>query len=615
MRRQHLDVSSVYATTPSGLPHGDADRMRAVILRDRVVRGWRAGLLGALVWLLACLPAWAQQLEIAELPPDLSPSPAQVVGGGFDRQFVPLPPAGSYTLLPGAQARWWRITIHGDGLDHVDAHLRLSGAMYMEYELWRPGAHEPIRLARYGAPGVLPVTERSVAWDIDSDWPPGQPVYLRIPTDSRSTVTLRMEGSQRYYRNEIDHAYLRGASLAILLLSGLLALLFFLGTGQRHLLRLGFVPLTAAVYMAATGGEARVLPLFADNMSNAYRLSSISSMLMVAGILGFVRSYLGTATSVPRLDVGLRVMFWLVLALALAAAVLPHPRPVLSPLGNSVSIACVLLIFITTLVHIFFRQRRPEGILILLCWLPLLVTSLLLPLQRGFGKLLPYDLGWVIQAWPLTMALAAFALTIGSSRILFDLRRDRDHAAAQVKTDALTGAVSRAGIDTMLDELVEHAQRDGRMLSVAFIDLDHFKQINDIHGHHVGDECLRHVTRLLQSHTRRVDVLGRYGGDEMVLLMPDTNLHGGGEITERLRMAVTAAPMEIDGQRIALGLSIGVAQWSLGETAKQLLGRADGALYASKQAGRNRVSLAIDPVSSGTMPQFVNLADDQPPAL
>lgn len=156
--------------------------------------------------------------------------------------------------------------------------------------------------------------------------------------------------------------------------------------------------------------------------------------------------------------------------------------------------------------------------------------------------------------------------------------------------DLLTGMLNRRSVLIEFERELSRLRRTSGVLSVAMFDLDHFKMLNDTWGHPAGDEVLRVVAASMQSSIRLPDVLGRYGGEEFVLLMPDTNLEAAMSVTERIRAAVEAGGVEWNGQRLSISLSGGVACFpSDGTNVNTLVAAADAALYAAKRAGRNRI--------------------------
>ncbi|WP_417424005.1 PleD family two-component system response regulator [Hoeflea sp.] len=159
-------------------------------------------------------------------------------------------------------------------------------------------------------------------------------------------------------------------------------------------------------------------------------------------------------------------------------------------------------------------------------------------------------------------------------------------------TDSLTGLNNRRYLDTHLTALVERSNRRGRPLSVLITDIDHFKAINDVHGHEGGDDVLREFSRRVRGAVRGADLACRYGGEEFVVVMPDTTPEVASQVAERLRNAIASAPFKVSatGAMVPVTTSVGIATLEKsGEGADSLLRRADQALYQAKNAGRNRV--------------------------
>jgi diguanylate cyclase (GGDEF)-like protein len=163
-------------------------------------------------------------------------------------------------------------------------------------------------------------------------------------------------------------------------------------------------------------------------------------------------------------------------------------------------------------------------------------------------------------------------------------------AQTAASTDKLTQVANRPALLAHLFEEVERVARYGRPLSIAFIDLDHFKAVNDTYGHEVGDDVLRGVADVFRRHIRQTDVLGRYGGEEFVLVMPETPVDEAAEAAEKLRLLVLKERFTTrEGEAIAVSVSIGVAG-GLGSRlhVEELLRDADAAMYSAKSLGRNQ---------------------------
>ena len=157
-------------------------------------------------------------------------------------------------------------------------------------------------------------------------------------------------------------------------------------------------------------------------------------------------------------------------------------------------------------------------------------------------------------------------------------------------TDELTGILNRRRLLEMAEGFRQLAE-DGN-LCIALLDLDRFKRVNDTYGHLAGDAVIRAVCQTILRHCRDGDVLGRYGGEELLVCLPNSTLEKGMTVAERIREAVAAEPVVYEGRTIPVTTSIGVAVWREGETLSQWLIRADGALYVAKGAGRNRCEAA-----------------------
>ncbi|MCH2548054.1 MAG: PleD family two-component system response regulator [Alphaproteobacteria bacterium] len=174
------------------------------------------------------------------------------------------------------------------------------------------------------------------------------------------------------------------------------------------------------------------------------------------------------------------------------------------------------------------------------------------------------------------------------------LRSSYEKTVSRSVTDALTNLYNRHFMDTHLDNLVHQANKHGRPLSIMLVDVDHFKPINDSYGHDVGDEVLQSLSKVVVKSIRTADMAARFGGEEFVVLLPETDLLSATVVTDRIRQMVEVTPFRVSHSIGSLNMtvSIGAAQLRKGETSAQLLKRADEALYKAKTNGRNQVQLA-----------------------
>jgi diguanylate cyclase (GGDEF)-like protein len=171
--------------------------------------------------------------------------------------------------------------------------------------------------------------------------------------------------------------------------------------------------------------------------------------------------------------------------------------------------------------------------------------------------------------------------------------RLQDDLLERAAKDSLTGLLNRGMLLETLERELLRAQREAAPLSVAMVDLDHFKRINDVHGHAAGDEVLRHAAQRMAHSVRRQDVVGRYGGEEFLAVLPGCSLLGAESLAERMRVALQQAGIPLDGSKpLQVSASIGVASTTAFDSRcgrEELLRAADQALYVAKREGRNCV--------------------------
>jgi diguanylate cyclase (GGDEF)-like protein len=160
--------------------------------------------------------------------------------------------------------------------------------------------------------------------------------------------------------------------------------------------------------------------------------------------------------------------------------------------------------------------------------------------------------------------------------------------------DPLTGAENRRSLDSRLLAEIAFAERHKRPLSVLLLDIDHFKHVNDRHGHPAGDEVLRQVAALIRGQLRTEDSFARYGGEEFAVVLRDTETKEAALVAERIRARIAREPIDVDGTALTVTISSGCSSLSscVGATTEELIGVADRRLYRAKRSGRNRVVAA-----------------------
>lgn len=219
---------------------------------------------------------------------------------------------------------------------------------------------------------------------------------------------------------------------------------------------------------------------------------------------------------------------------------------------------------------------------------------------------------------PVTMLignafLVSWLVTAGAIAYYFDLRRrfdfrverERERERKTLKrlatVDTLTGVANRRYFLSLLKREMERSRRHHHPLSVAMLDIDHFKRINDTYGHDAGDRCLKAFCAVIAKRIRISDHFGRLGGEEFALIFPETGLKEAARSVESLRRRLETMNMTLNGRRIVLTMSAGVTEWTPGDpSVDEPLKRADALLYQAKSEGRNRVMTKEGPVAPKT---------------
>jgi diguanylate cyclase (GGDEF)-like protein len=216
--------------------------------------------------------------------------------------------------------------------------------------------------------------------------------------------------------------------------------------------------------------------------------------------------------------------------------------------------------------------------------------------NRPYTNLMQASLG---QGLTFLMAFVAL-LGAGWGFVLAGFERTSAQLEVLATHDGLTGCLNRHSADALLEHALARGQRDGAPVALVLIDLDHFKRINDEHGHHMGDEALRCFAETVRSRLRSSDVFGRWGGEEFGLVLPATDGPGALRLSEAVRAGVEALDLRAaDGSAVPLRLSAGVAVAASDSSlsADGLYAMADRALYQAKAGGRNRVVSAVGAAS------------------
>jgi diguanylate cyclase (GGDEF)-like protein len=260
---------------------------------------------------------------------------------------------------------------------------------------------------------------------------------------------------------------------------------------------------------------------------------------------------------------------------------------------RTVSVSAVICVQMLTAVIALLDWGMPRRRSQLLTGAAFLVVAVTLAVRMVYEGTRADALVHAFSATPMqstVFAIAAFFPTVATLGFVL-MCGDRLHQEMerQATIDSLTGISNRRTLDELAARVIAAAHRHQRHLAVLLIDADHFKRINDVYGHEVGDHALQLISATLQCALREEDLVGRLGGEEFVAVLPDADESAARAGAERLRRAVELAEFRAEHRPVSLRVSIGVATIGPGDDFASLLRRADQAMYAAKRSGRNRV--------------------------
>jgi diguanylate cyclase (GGDEF)-like protein len=309
--------------------------------------------------------------------------------------------------------------------------------------------------------------------------------------------------------------------------------------------------------------------LFGGSRGDAEAHAAISSGLFFYAALVMAFRYANFYRRETRWKIGIETLGMI----ALVAWALRHSGGLSSPLLNT-----FLLPIITSALTLGKLVTIVEVGLVVLCEMFLGAGSSAKLLSITFVGGLIAQLAPVLLVAYVTMMFSA------------DIRYGLNHARLLSQTDELTGLYNRRGFGILANRLFGQAIRYQRPASVLMVDSDNLKSVNDTHGHEAGNQLLKQIAKTILSELRFSDVAARYGGDEFILLLPETPAKGALDVAERIRSAIASAPVDVGGIRVKTSVSIGVATYPEdGRSIDSIVARADRSLYQAKEEGRNRV--------------------------
>ncbi|MCH2092389.1 MAG: GGDEF domain-containing protein [Pseudoxanthomonas sp.] len=411
------------------------------------------------------------------------------------------------------------------------------------------------------------------------------PVHVKVE-GARYPLRVAVEPGRAYAAADLWHVRLVLPAVGVVLGVSLAVLLFWAMLRDRVYLLYAGAMLFQLLYALCSYGEAYAWPglsmLARFGAQGIWAVGTLATILLVYLWL----DYAGLRKVTPRLAAAVRVVGAYGCGLTLVLLVSPWPadKAWFPDIANALFLLTNAIALVTLVVA--WRRGQRHAAYVLIAWVPLLAFTMARALRFSVGERAE---PWLEYGLPWVQAFTAVVLALGLADRMLTFRRERDRAKAHAERDGLTGVLNRGGIEHRLDWALIERERERMPVSLLFIDLDNFKQINDRHGHALGDACLRAVTRAVSEQFQYGDQLGRLGGEEFVLVLSGVELPAALRIAEQVGARIRRDCANVEGVAVAVTASIGAAQARDGDSVASLIARADQAMYAAKRAGGDRV--------------------------
>jgi diguanylate cyclase (GGDEF)-like protein len=531
-------------------------------------------------------------LEAQVLDPQLGDlSPAVVAGGSLDAHFTPFNARGSHLQK---QPLWLR-------LPPVSA--AAAGGATIPVLIARAGIDQPLttfarrsgQLLQLAPTTVLPQFggAQDSVFALPAGLDPGTALYLHITRSGPATTDLRFSAStlEQVLARGAAHARIIALAFGALMAMALSTLLVRFVLTDRLYPLYGTLFGLQALYLAYFSGQGFHWPVLEYARPLSSYAWNVPVAISAAAAALFVREFANLRLFSPQVY---RFFGWMALAfLGLAAANALRVfglAQLIAAVGNLMFLGSALF----TLVVSFLAWRggnRAAG-WFLIAWALLSTFQIATAVWLLYGRADSAE-GLLYYGLAPSMVAAAVLIALGTSDRMRAQTAALTDAERRAQTDPLTGVLNRRSLIERLDAACMRAKARGQPIAVLFIDLDHFKQVNDTRGHAAGDACLSAIISPIHAELRQSDVIGRYGGEEFVVILSGADSASAHPIAERICRRVAEVRIEGFGEPIALTCSIGVAASdTLGVWGQHLIAHADTAQYVAKRSGRNQVQLA-----------------------
>jgi diguanylate cyclase (GGDEF)-like protein len=476
-------------------------------------------------------------------------------------------------------AQWWKLE-----LETADAGeewiLSLQETFDSTVVAHLPPDYRPQRLNVFDPQLRQPGSRHRLAIALDASQR-AAPAYLRVEWRRSQPITLRAQPRDVYLEADLQRVRFSSMVLAVSLLMAVVGVVFALALHRRLLLLLCLWIVSLFVYQAVMSGEIVWMMPPTLHAADVMVIGSMAAHLGLLASYVFVYGFLRVQENFPRLARLFRGLLWAVGLLALLSLLTAAHSALSQPLNLVLLMLAGLALGMAVRLAI---RGDVQARFYVFGWGLVAVAGLL---RAGHFLSLQGTPEWLEFAHPAMNAVGALVLVLATARAARYAEREMHSARISARTDPLTGLPNRAELDSSLPARIEAARAAARPLCLLFIDLDHFKRINDRFGHDVGDLCLIAAARILRRHVRASDLLARYGGEEFVLLLEGADLGAARSLAAELRASIEREGRSVGEQAVGMTVSLGIAELVAEDDFGSLLRRADAALYRAKGEGRN----------------------------
>ncbi|MGB1949896.1 MAG: sensor domain-containing diguanylate cyclase [Marinobacter sp.] len=514
---------------------------------------------------------------------------------------------------------WVHLHLTNSGASQGFWYLKLNYPLLDEVTFWQTGAEQTTTLTTGDQHPFLSrgIDYRYFLLPVTLNAGESQGITLRIQSSGALNVPLSLETPDTVVADSNHLTLTHGLFYGALLVFAVFNLLLFFSSGTVYYFHNAFYMATMGLFLFAMGGFANQY-FWPDSTGFANTSIPLLIALCALAMTLFGRSFLEIAPDTLAAST-LRAQAWASAGLLVITFMLPYNRSIL--LNTTLALTVIGSLFVIGVLR--WRQGYLPALWYVLAWSVMLVGALIYALA-AFGYLADFlareffmltAIGAqvillnyaMVQRWRLLnqklldvehnarteLEIKVHERTAQLRNTMRELEKANRKLATLSLNDALTGLYNRRHLDNILPELCAEARRTGQPLTLALIDADHFKRINDTYGHSFGDLCLQRIADILSRHVKRPrDVVIRFGGEEFALLLPGTDSEGACRVCQDILDDMRHTPIKAeDGSEIIITLSAGVARMDTGEHDQELFRRADEALYQAKASGRDRVAL------------------------